>query len=251
MNRVTKGLMRTIAGGRNVMLATGAGAGDPAPGMKWLFATAIGSAEARSIRPDLRRPPARPLRLIYAGRLSSEKGVEHLVESLGFLREIDPALVSLTIAGDGPCRQRMASRVRELGCEGIVRFAGLLDRSTLLRELMQSDLCVLPSLTESFCKARLDAMLCGVPVLTTEVGFGRAIVGTDGERGWIVPAADANAIAAAIARIAHDPLDWPALRARCHSYVMSLTLEEWTRRIGEICAAQWNMSLREGRLCFR
>jgi len=251
MNRVTKGLMRRVAGGRNVMLATGVGTGEPAPGMRWLFATAIGTAEVRSVHPDLERPPREPLRLIYAGRLSSEKGVEYLVNSIRLLREIDPRLVSLTVAGDGPRRDWMMSRLRESGCEEIVRFAGLLDRGGLLRELLQSDLCVLPSLTESFCKARLDAMLCGVPVLTTEVGFGRTIVGEDGERGWIIPAADANAIAASIARIVRDTRDWPALRARCHSYVTSMTLEEWTRKIGEICAAQWNMSLRDGRLCFR
>ena len=67
------------------------------------------------------------------------------------------------------------------------------------------DVCVLPSLTESFCKARLDAFLCGVPVITTAVGFGREIIGEDGERGWIVTSSDAQALAAVLKRTTHLP----------------------------------------------
>ena len=202
MNRVTRGVMRRMAGGRNVMLATGAEEdGVPAPGMHWLFATAIASAEVDQVQPDLGREPSAPLRLIYPGRLSSEKGVEDLVEAMGVLKRERPSCdITLTIAGEGPRHDWMKSRLRELGCQDAVYFAGLLDRKGLMSELMRSDVCVLPSLTESFCKARLDAMLCGVPVLTTDVGFGRTLVG-DGERGWIVPIGDPGAIAGAVSRI--------------------------------------------------
>ena len=110
------------------------------------------------------------------------------------------------------------------------------------------DVCVLPSLTESFCKARLDAMLCGVPVLTTPVGFGREIVGQDDQRGWIVPAADPAAIAKVLQRLAADARDWPALRRRCRAYVEERTLERWVGRIGAICSSQWNLELIDGKL---
>ena len=63
--------MRWLAGGPNVMLATGAGSGEPARNMHWLFATAISKAEVQSIRPTLDRgagqrgvqPPCRDLDL--------------------------------------------------------------------------------------------------------------------------------------------------------------------------------------------
>lgn len=142
----------------------------------------------------------------------------------------------------------MQERLRQLRCEDRVRFAGLLDRAALLDALRSADLCLLPSLTESFCKARLDAMLCGVPVLTTEVGFGRTLVGADGERGWIVPAGSPEAIARGVAAVLEGPLDWPGLRRRCRDFVTHLTLEAWAARIQAICREQWGVATLAGRL---
>jgi glycosyltransferase involved in cell wall biosynthesis len=248
MNRVTRGLMRGVAGGRNVMLATGAtDGGEPAPDMHWLFASAISADEVGTVRPNVQRQCFDPVRLIYPGRLSSEKGMADLVEAFGLMRR-DRVSATLTIAGEGPLRGWMEARLRALGCTEAVRFAGLLDRRGLLNELMSADVCILPSLTESFCKARLDAMLCGVPVLTTEVGFGRAIVGEDGERGWIVPIGDPAAISSAVSRLRSEVSDWPALRGRCRVYASRFTLEGWAEQIAEICAEQWEISIRDGKL---
>ncbi len=110
------------------------------------------------------------------------------------------------------------------------------------------DVCILPSLTESFCKARLDAFLCGVPVITTDVGFGREIVGSDGERGWILPNHDAQDLAAVIKRAVKMTGDWPSLRARCRKFAEGFTLEQWTEAIAGICTEQWKISSREGKI---
>lgn len=250
MNVITRTMMRILAGGRNVMLATGEGVDPPARGVHWLFATAISEAEVRAVRPNLDRPAGDPLRLIYAGRLSKEKGVEALIEALGcwVKQATTTSGVRLVVAGDGPMRAWMEARVRDIGCEHMVEFAGLLDRRGLLERMLQADLCVLPSLSESFCKARLDAMLCGVPVLTTDVGFGRMLVGADAERGWIVPSGDAPALAAALVEVTSFRSEWPALRRRCRDFVGRYTLEDWTKQIGRIAATQWGGALVEGRL---
>ncbi|HEU4628914.1 MAG TPA: glycosyltransferase [Gemmatimonadaceae bacterium] len=253
MNRVTRTALRLCAGGRTVVLVTGAAAPDaPRPGraMHWLFATAISRAEVERVRPDLSRPLRRPPRLAYVGRLSPEKGVAVLVEAMARLREMGPVdeRPRLVLAGDGPERDRLAALVRERGCDDVITFAGQLDRTALVTLLSETDLCVLPSLTESFCKARLDAMICGVPVVTTEVGFGREIVGADGERGWIVPSGRADALAATLRRALAEPRDWPALRQRCRRYTEALTIEAWTDAIAAICAGQWGLAREEGRL---
>lgn len=251
MNRVTRQCMRQFAGGRNLMLATGAGAGAPARGMNWIMATAVSEREVATVQPDLRRAPNEPMRLAYVGRLTSVKGVGNIISALGSLRR-DPLLVGrvprLTIVGDGSLRPELAALAKREGCEENVRFTGHLDRAEVLEHLLQSDVCVLPSLSESFCKARLDALLCGVPVITTAVGFGREIVGADGERGWLVVPGDVGALAVTLRSVLTRPIDWRALRERCRAYVKERTLEAWAREIGEQCARQWHVGFGNGRL---
>lgn len=253
MNRVTRGVMRLFAGGRNVMLATGISATPPARGMSWIFATASTEEEVTTVRPDLDRPAGLPLRLVYAGRLSRVKGVFVLVEALRRLAERNPELLGrleLIVAGDGEERAFLETSVRAKGLAGTVRFAGQLDRPALMATLCRADVCVLPSLSESFCKARVDSMLCGTPVLTTEVGFGRELIGLDGERGWLVTSGDAEELARAFARLVDEPREWPALRHRCHTFAKGLTLEAWASEIGRLCASQWGVDLRDGKFAF-
>jgi glycosyltransferase involved in cell wall biosynthesis len=250
MNRLTRQSMRLAARGRNVMIATGTGDRAPGAGMSWLFATAISRAEVASVHPDTDRPRSTPLRLIYPGRLSPEKGVRHLIGAVTRLRRTrrDEAMPRLVLVGDGPLRAELARAVAAGGCEDVVEFRGQLGRPALLAELCRSDVCILPSLTESFCKARLDAMLCGVPVVTTDVGFGREIVGPDGDRGWIVPAGDDEALATILAGLADDGGDWPAIRRRARRYAETFTIETWTERLAETCARRWGRSPVAGKL---
>ena len=58
-----------------------------------------------------------------------------------------------------------------------LRFTGQLDRARLSRELMNQDLCVQPSFTEGFSKAWLDAMAHGLPVLASQVGAAKGVLG--------------------------------------------------------------------------
>jgi glycosyltransferase involved in cell wall biosynthesis len=237
-NRLTRALMRRFAGGRNVMLATGLGHSPPAPNMRWVFATALTRSQVEAVRPDLDRAPGTPLRLVFAGRLSTEKGLENLIDAVSQSPE-----AQLTIIGDGPLRSALSTLAADLGCSARVAFAGQLPHAQVLERLLHADVCVLPSFSESFCKARLDAMLCGVPVITTPVGFGREIVGQDGERGWVVPAGDPAALAGLLHRIAAGEPDWPALRRRCRRFSEAFTLERWADEIRSACEQRWSASV--------
>jgi hypothetical protein len=253
MNRLTKRWMRLTAGGRNVMVATGQDDEPPAPGMHWLFASAMWSCELNELRACLDRPLAHPPRLVYAGRLAPEKGLPVLIRALAQLyAEANGSgsawLPTLTLAGDGPDRAALEAEARRLLPHGAVTFLGQLDRVGLTRCLRDADVCVHPSLTESLCKAWLDAMAHGLPVIAADVGAARAAIGEPGERGLLVPAGDSSAFAAAIARMVNEPRDWPALRRRCHAFVQSRTLETWAERLGQFCASQWGLSFVNGKL---
>jgi glycosyltransferase involved in cell wall biosynthesis len=249
MNRVTKFFTRTFAGGRNVMLATGAGSTPPAPNMHWIFSTAISTAEIRQIQPDLERPMSRPPRLAFMGRLAPEKGLPYLIQALAHLRAggLNPLPV-VELVGDGPLRRKLEEQVNQLGLQSNVHFIGALSRHEMLERLCGMDLAVLPSLTESFMKARLDAMLCGLPVITTGVGFGRELVGSDGCRGWIVPVGDSRALADTLATAINGQQDWAGLRKRSREFAETYTVEAWAQHIAEICERQWHLPLDGGKL---
>ena len=222
----------------------------PASRMQWIFVTTISEDEVRRVQPSLGRAPHTPLQLAYVGRLSPEKGLSYLLRAVSALRAdptVTDAVPHLTLIGDGPQRAELVTEVRRLRCEDVVEFAGQLDRHALVQRLLRTDVCVLPSLSEGFCKARLDAMICGVPVVTTDVGFGRAIVGEEGERGWVVPPGDVRALVEALRRLVTERLDWPSLRLRCRTYAAGQTLEAWAHRIADLCARQWQLSIPEGR----
>jgi glycosyltransferase involved in cell wall biosynthesis len=249
VHRFTRGCMRLFAGGRNVMLATGDGTEAPASRMQWVFATALSRPELDQIRPDLDRGLSSRPRLVYAGRLSPEKGVAVLIDALALLTRDDDALSPLlTIVGDGPARAALQVQVIACGLQDSVEFAGHTDRAMLSAHLLRADVCVQPSLSEGFSKAWLDAMAHGLPVLASKVGAAGAVIGEDGERGWLVAPGSAAALAAALRQSLTEPRNWPALRHRCRAYVENRTLDAWAHRIGDICQQQWNVQRVAGKL---
>lgn len=146
----------------------------------------------------------------------------------------------LTIAGGGPDRAALEALVACVGCADLVRFTGQLDRAALTAELAAADLCVHAAHSEGYCKAWLDAMSQGLPVLATEVGAARAVIGTDGARGWLVPPGSPDAVAGALRRVLSEPRDWGALRRRCRTFAAARTLEAWGEEIGGRLAERWN-----------
>ena len=150
--------------------------------MHWLFVSVISKGELGSIKPDLQA--ARKTtedRLCRASFIRKRDMV--LLQALSFLKRevfqpVSPGIDRRwTTAGRAGC----AGSGRKPKCRGYLLRA--ITTPSPLKQMLEMDMCVLPSLTESFCKARLDAFLCGVPVITTGVGFGREIIGEDGERG--------------------------------------------------------------------
>lgn len=248
-NRFTRAIMRHFAGGRNVMVATGDGDDPPAPGISWIFSTALSAKELRMTQPDCERRPGTSVQLVYIGRLHEIKGVANLIKAVDLLsRGGFSPLPTVSVIGEGPERGDLERLVAQLHLQEHVRFLGQLDRTALVKTLSNLDLCVQPSLSEGFSKAWLDAFSMGLPVLASDVGAARSVIGGDGLRGWLVPPGDVDALAAQLKTILSTPLDWPSIRHRCRSWVEGRTLEAWAEHIGELCARQWNWSMIEGKL---
>jgi glycosyltransferase involved in cell wall biosynthesis len=248
MNRVTRQLMRMAAGGRNVMLATGDPADIGEPRVRAIFSTALSERELATIDPRIDRGLSTPPCAVYAGRLSPEKGVHVLVDALAILRARDVVVPHVVLAGEGPERAALEAAARSRGVADALTFAGQLDRPALSAVLADADFCVQPSLSEGFSKAWLDALAHGLPVLASDVGAAGAVVGRAGERGWIVPPGDVEALSLGLERVMVEERDWPSLRAACRAYVEGRTLEAWAREIGRLCAGQMGLTLERGKL---
>jgi glycosyltransferase involved in cell wall biosynthesis len=140
--------------------------------------------------------------LVVVGRLHPEKGYEHLFQALPRVREqLDHPLV-LLVAGAGPFEDEFRRQVAALGCDREVRFLGFrTDASSLMAA---ADLVVLPSVAEAFGIVLAEALYIGTPVVATKVGGIPEIV-DDGVDGVLVPPANSEALAEAIAGLLNDP----------------------------------------------
>jgi N-acetyl-alpha-D-glucosaminyl L-malate synthase BshA len=152
----------------------------------------------RPARPDARPLPARPV-VVHVSNFRPVKRVHDVVEVFARLRATRPA--QLRLVGDGPERPRIAAQVAALGLGADVEFLG--ERVDLPGVLGDADLFLLPSETESFGLAALEAMACGVPVIASAVG-GLPEVIPEGEVGFLCPLGDVEAMAAAARRLLGD-----------------------------------------------
>ncbi len=133
--------------------------------------------------PDEVGEPDEPPHVLYAGRLSPEKGVLVLAEAAGGL--------PLVVAGDGPLRDRVPEAL------------GFVPHDELLRLYGRAAVVVCPSLREGYGVACAEAMAHGRPVVASAVGGLRDLV-VGGETGLLVPPGDPAALRAALERLLGD-----------------------------------------------
>lgn len=140
-------------------------------------------------------------RLVTVAAFRPEKAHDVLIAAAAEALAVLPDL-SLTLVGDGPTRPATEELVRRHGLEHQVRFAGHADDvAAVLRE---HDAFVLPSRTEAFPNAVVEAMAMALPVVTTDVGGIPEIV-EHGRSGILVPPGHPVALAGAIVDLVRRP----------------------------------------------
>ncbi|HET9984421.1 MAG TPA: glycosyltransferase [Longimicrobiales bacterium] len=154
----------------------------------------------------------------FGGRLVPEKGVDVLVEALARLPD-----VRLLLLGAGPERPRLEAQARAAGVAGRVRFAGRIGSLDMPAWLRALDVLALPSRTtrrwsEQFGRILVEAMACAVPVVASDSGEIRHVVG---DAGILVAEGDAASLAAAVAPLAADPCRRAELAARGRERVLA------------------------------
>lgn len=133
-------------------------------------------------------------RIGVIGRLSPEKGVDVLLAACAVLAR-DSIPFHLVVIGDGPEQERLQAIVERDNLRECVTFAGRLDISRAIYAAL--DVVVIPSHTEGLPNVLLEAIGCGIPVVSTKVGAVPEVIGSS-RAGIIVPTGDPDALAKAI-----------------------------------------------------
>ena len=135
------------------------------------------------------------------GRLAHQKAPERLLQTL---HGIDRERAHLVIVGDGPQRDQLESEAAALGIAERTHFLGARDGLSMMALF---DLLLLPSRYEGLPYVLLEALLCGLPIVVSDVGGAREAV-LDGINGFVVDEGDTTALIDSVQRL----VDSDALR---------------------------------------
>jgi N-acetyl-alpha-D-glucosaminyl L-malate synthase BshA len=161
--------------------------------------------------------PAGHKLITHVSNFREVKRVKDVIRVFTRIRRAMPA--TLLMIGDGPDREEGEKEARDLEVADDVRFLGRIDRVANL--LQSTDLFLLPSQTESFGLAALEAMACGAPVVASRAG-GLPEVMDDGISGILEPVGSVEAMGRRAVELLRNPDAHRAMSqaavAKAHQY---------------------------------
>ncbi len=173
-----------------------------------------------------------PGKIITVGRLTAQKNQKMLLEAFARVKKDFPH-ITLHLFGGGELKDTLVTQARDLGISDCVFFRGnVLD---VHQQMKDATLFVLPSDYEGLSNALLEAMMMGIPCISTDcAGSDEYIV--SGENGLLVPVGDTEALTAAMRRMLQDEEKARDLGKKGALAVDGLKketiLEEWSRVLG-------------------
>ena len=144
--------------------------------------------------------PRLPGRMLFVGRLNTQKGLGDLLEALAWT---EPG-VSLDVVGAGDDAPALKAKARELGVAERVHWLGAVDRTALPALFRRAQAVVIPSRNEGLGLVAVESQLCGTPVIAYRSGGLPDVVSPEAG-GTLVPAGDTRALADTILAVAKHP----------------------------------------------
>lgn len=169
------------------------------------------NAEFADLLVDAAAPPAKTgrLRALGVGRLVPKKGFDVLIEACAILKARGFHFETVIAGEHGEHERPLRDQIKSHGLMDQVRLAGPLEQARLYAEYQSADVFCLPCRVldngdrDGLPNVLMEAMACGLPVITTAV-CGIPEIIKDGQNGTLIPPDDAEALANAIQRISSD-----------------------------------------------
>jgi len=184
--------------------------------------------ESRVYSEEIRRRTPGRFRIVFVGVLRYYKGLTYLIKAMSRL----PENAVLLIGGDGPERNALEKQVHEHGLHDRVLFLGELTDEQKIGLYRAGSVYCLPAhlRSEAFGLSQIEAMVCGLPVISTDLNTGVREVNQDGHTGLVVKPANPKALADAILSLIQDS----ALREKLAAQAHKRALERFSaRRLGD------------------
>ena len=161
-----------------------------------------------------------PLRVLWLGQVNVRKGIHYLMEAARLLEGRD---IHVDVVGPiGITREAMESAPSNM------TFHGSVSRDRAAEHYRKADIFVLPTLSDGFAITQLEAMAYGLPVITTP-NCGKVV--RDGINGFVVPIADAKALAEAVSKFDQDRGLASQMRAECRESVKEFSIDNYGERL--------------------
>ena len=171
------------------------------PGLDYsVFQNGVDLARFRP-RASLRRPAAGRIRCLAVSRLVERKGLDDLLRAIATLER---DRYELEIVGGGADEAALRALAAELGLDGLVHFAGPLDRLRVAARYREADIFTLASREEAFGNAFAEALASGLPIVGSNVGGIPELV-EHGRNGVLVPPGNPHSLATAIRFLGERP----------------------------------------------
>jgi len=159
------------------------------------------TSDKASLRKRLGLPLDKNIAL-YAGYLMKRKGIYELVEVLCKIQKTCPNAL-LVMCGGGPEEARLRTFIQTKHIEPLVHLVGEIEPERISKWMQASDLFVLATHTEGMPNVVMEAMACGLPVVTTQVGGLPDAIG-DCQGVSLVPPKDVDAFADVTLKLLQD-----------------------------------------------
>jgi len=251
-----KWFMEMFAGGRQVMLATGGSSEPPSrrnTTLHWIFSTSLSEDELRACHGVREAESLSNPKLIIVCRQDREKGTGVVIESLPVILNTYPE-AKLDIVGDGDALDEFRSIAKSVGVSERIIFHGKLDHAGVVNLLKKADLFCYPTrASEGFPKVVLEALACGLPVVSTRVSVLPELIGAGG--GVLLDEATPVTVANAVLGILGNSERYRKMSVLASETASHYSLERWRDTIaerlrsawGELARKEWELLRADGR----